>query len=100
MEFRYDGGGIGKGGTAALFVNDKKAGEGRIEHTTWGRFSADETFDIGEDSGSPVSAAYASPNRFTGTLKKVEIDVQPANLSADDRERLRSMASKARQVMD
>ena len=73
MEFHYDSGGPGKGGTATLFVNDKKVGEGRIEKTTWGRFSADETFDIGEDTGSPVSAAYAAPNPFTGTIKKVVI---------------------------
>jgi arylsulfatase A-like enzyme len=96
MEFRYDGGGLGKGGTAALFVNNRKAGEGRIEKTEWGRFSADETFDVGEDTGSPVSVDYASPNRYAGTLKKVEIVTQPPNLSAADRGTLRSMEWKAR----
>ena len=29
MEFAYDGGGLGKGGTASLFVDGKKVGEGR-----------------------------------------------------------------------
>ncbi|MDD5319452.1 MAG: arylsulfatase [Methylococcales bacterium] len=100
MAFRYDGGGLGKGGTAALFVNAKKVAEGRIEHTAWGRFSADETFDIGQDTGSPVGADYASPNAFTGTLKKVEIDVQPANLSAADQEEVRSMELKASHAME
>jgi hypothetical protein len=28
MEFHYDGGGLGKGGTAMLFENDKEVGEG------------------------------------------------------------------------
>jgi arylsulfatase len=96
MEFRYDGGGLGKGGTATLFVNDKKAGEGRLEYTNWARFSTDETFDIGEDSGSPVSDDYASPNRFTGTLKKVEIDTQPANLSAAEQQRIQDMEKNAK----
>ena len=95
MEFRYDGGGLGKGGTATLFVNGKKVGEGRIEKTAWGRFSADETFDIGEDSGSPVSTAYASPNRFTGTIKKVVIDTQPAHLSAAEQETIRNAEREA-----
>ena len=90
MEFRYDGGGLGKGATVSLFVNDSKVGEGRINVTNWiGKYSADETFDIGEDSGSPVSDDYVAPNRFSGTIKKVVIDVQPANLTAADLERQR-----------
>jgi arylsulfatase A-like enzyme len=100
MEFRYDEVGVGKGGTVTLFVNDKKVGEDRIETTNWGRFSADETFDIGEDTGSPVSADYASPNAFTGKLKKVEIDVKPANVTAADQEKLRSMALKAKRTVE
>ena len=31
MEFRYDGGGLGKGGTVALYVDGKKDGEGRVD---------------------------------------------------------------------
>jgi arylsulfatase A-like enzyme len=91
MEFRYDGSGLGKGGVTSLFLNDQKIGEGRIEKTEWSRFSADETFDIGEDTGSPVSTAYTSPNRFTGTIKKVIIDTEPAKLSAADQEKIRSV---------
>jgi arylsulfatase len=88
MEFRYDGGGLGKGATVSLLVNDRKVGEGRINATNWiGKYSADETFDIGEDSGSPVSDDYAAPSRFSGTIKKVVIDVEPANLTAADLER-------------
>ena len=89
VEFKYDGGGVGKGGMATLFVNDKKVGEGRIEKTVPGRYSADETFDTGMDTGSPVSADYESPFAFTGSLKKVEIDIAPANLSSKDWELLR-----------
>ncbi len=101
MEFRYDGGGLGKGATVTLFINDKKVAEGRLDATMWGgRYSADETFDIGEDSGSPVSEDYASPNRFTGTIKKIVVDSQPAKLSAADQEKLRKMERKVRLAVE
>ena len=85
VDFKYDGGGIGKGGLVTLYLNDKKVGEGRVEKTeVAGRFSADETFDTGLDSASPVSDDYQSPFRFPGTIERVEIDVAPANLSQED----------------
>ncbi len=59
VDFKYDGG-IGKGGTATLFINDKKVDEGRIEKTCSSRFGA-ESFDVGMDNGSPVSEAYEPP---------------------------------------
>ena len=33
MEFKYDGGGLGKGGMVTLFVDGKQVGQGRVEHT-------------------------------------------------------------------
>ena len=33
MEFAYDGGGLGKGGTVSLFVDGKKVGEGKVAAT-------------------------------------------------------------------
>jgi arylsulfatase len=77
LDFRYDGGGAGKGGVATLFVNAKQVGETRVERTEPARFSADETFDVGKDTGTAASADYTSPFPFTGTLKKVEIDLKP-----------------------
>jgi arylsulfatase len=72
VEFASDGG-VGKGGNVTLFVNDRKVAEGRVDKTVPGRFSADETFDIGMDTGSPVSTAYTSPNVFAGKINKVTI---------------------------
>ena len=77
VEFKYDGGGAGKGGVATLFVDDRKAGEARVERTVPARFSADETFDVGEDTGTSASSEYSSPFAFTGTIKKVEIELRP-----------------------
>jgi len=53
FEFRYDGGGAGKGGEAVLFVDNKEVGKRRIEWTVAGRFGID-TFGVGCDTGSPV----------------------------------------------
>ena len=42
VEFKYDGGGIAKGGFATLYLNGKKVGKGRVDKTEpAGRFSAD-----------------------------------------------------------
>jgi arylsulfatase len=76
LQFAYDGGGLGKGATATLFVNDAKAGEARIPHTVRSAFSYDETFDIGEDSASPVGN-YEGPFPFTGTIRHIDFDIQP-----------------------
>jgi hypothetical protein len=58
MEFAYDGGGLGKGGTVSLYVDGAKVGEGRVEGTVPMLFSADETTDVGSDSATPVSDDY------------------------------------------
>lgn len=73
--------GFGKGGAVNLLVNGKPVGTGRVEKTEAALFSADETFDIGCDTGSPVSADYKSPFRFTGTIKKVEIKLEEEQLT-------------------
>ena len=76
MDFKYDGGGPGKGGTATLYINGKKAGEGRIKKTIPGKFGFDE-MDVGMDlSGAVALEAYKPPFKFTGTIKKVTIDLK------------------------
>jgi arylsulfatase len=77
FEFAYDGGGPGKGGTGTLFVNGDKVGEGRIPHTQYGIFSADETADVGIDLGTPVVGAIGSErkSKFTGHIPKVTVEV-------------------------
>jgi arylsulfatase len=87
VDFKYDGG-IGKGGTASLFINDKKVGEGRIDKTCPSRFGA-ENFDVGMDTGSPVSENYQPPFAYAGTIKTVEINIQPSALNASDRQKAR-----------
>jgi len=77
VEFAYDGGGLGKGGTATIYVNDRKAAEGRIERTQAMVFSADDAADVGVDEGTPVTEDYtASSSRFNGRILKVTVDVK------------------------
>jgi arylsulfatase len=96
VDFQYDGGGAGKGGLVTLYLNDKKVGEGHVDKTVVGRFSADETFDTGFDSASPVSDEYKSPFKFPGTVNKVEIDLAPANLSQAEIRRIEVAMLNAR----
>jgi arylsulfatase len=77
MEFDYDGGGPGEGGNVALFVDGKRVGVGRVDHTVPVAFSTDETLDIGIESGSPVSSDYpAHDNRFSGRVNWVNLDAR------------------------
>ena len=96
VDFKYDGGGVGKGGVVTLYLNDKQVGEGHINKTVQGRFSADETFDTGFDSASPVSDEYASPFKFPGSVNKVEIDLAPSTLSQADRKKVEMLMMQAR----
>jgi arylsulfatase len=76
MEFAYDGGGPGKGGTVTLYLDGDQVGEGRVEGTVPLIFSADETADVGRDTGSAVSDDYESESSiFTGKVNWVQIDL-------------------------
>ena len=76
MEFKYDGGGLAKGGNALLYLDGKKVGEGRVEMTVPMAFSADETCDVGKGTGSAVSPDYdPKHNEFNGEVNWVEIDI-------------------------
>jgi len=83
-EFVYDGGGVGKGGTGALYVNGKSVATGRIEQTQCCAFSADEGADVGADEGTPVTEAYQVPFKFTGKIDKVTIELKEITQSAAD----------------
>jgi arylsulfatase A-like enzyme len=76
FDFKYDGGGMGKGGTITLLANGKKIGTGRVEKTAGFKYSLYEGQDIGEDSGSPVDTAYTPPFPFTGKIEKVTLDLK------------------------
>ncbi len=77
MEFKYDGGGLAKGGAVTLYVDGKSVGQGRVERTVPMAFSADETCDVGKEAGSPVSPDYGPEgNAFSGEVNWVQIDLE------------------------
>jgi hypothetical protein len=76
MEFAYDGGGLAKGGDVTLYYDGEAVGTGRVGATQPMVFSADETTDIGYESGTTVSPDYtAQDSRFTGRINWVQLDV-------------------------
>jgi hypothetical protein len=79
-----------RNGSHALTVDGKKVGEGRIDLTQPIRFSLDESFDIGQDTGVPVIDEYDAkmPFKFTGVLNKVEIDLGANQLAPEKRGKL------------
>jgi arylsulfatase A-like enzyme len=77
MEFKYDGGGLAKGGNVLLYLGGRKVGEGRVDATVPMAFSADETCDIGKGTGSAVSPDYdPKDNEFSGEINWVQIDLE------------------------
>jgi arylsulfatase len=84
MEFAYAGGGLGKGGTATLFVDGKQVGQGNVAATAAMVFSADDGCDVGRDTGSSVSEDYKpTENTFTGTVKGVQLAIAEDAVSLD-----------------
>ena len=84
MNFDYDGGGVGKGGTASVLVNGEKVASGRIDHTHPMIFSADETAAVGVDDATPVTMDYKErDNAFTGKILKVVVDVKPMGAAVE-----------------
>ena len=84
MEFAYDGGGPGKGGTATLYLDGKKVGEGRVDATAAAVFSADDGCDVGRDTGSPVSEDYGPRNNaFNGVIKGIQLAIGKDAAAAD-----------------
>jgi arylsulfatase len=97
MEFAYDGGGLAKGGNVTLYLDGNKVGAGRVNATEPMLFSPDETTDLGDDSGTPVSDDYGSrDSKFTGKVKWVQIDL---GADAEDADHLITPEERLRVAM-
>ena len=95
MEFKYDGGGLAKGGNVTLYYDGNKVGKGRVERTVPMIFSADETTDIGREAGTPVTPDYDRHSSvFSGKINWVQID-----LGKDDHDHFISPEERLRVAM-
>jgi hypothetical protein len=99
LDFKYAGGGIGKGANLVLTVNGQKVGEGKMKATLFARFGVD-TFGVGEDSGQPVTPDYEPPFKFTGTIDKVVIELGPMDLSEAYQATVRKAEHRAYQMTE
>jgi arylsulfatase len=80
VSFKYDGGGMGKGGTIAMTANGKSVAEGRLRKTIPIQMSLGEGLDVGMDIGSPVDFTYTLPFAFTGKIDHVTIELGPTDV--------------------
>jgi arylsulfatase len=84
MEFDYDGDGMGKGGDVTLYYDGKDVGSGRVDQTQPLIFSADETTDVGRETGTTVSPDYtAHTSKFNGRIAWVQLDLGEDAKDAD-----------------
>ena len=93
VDFAYDGG-FGAGGVATLYVDDREAGNMRIDKTVPLVYSmSGETFDIGVDTGSPVGSY---PHLFTCTADIIGVTIERLNEpSAATKQKMREGEFKA-----
>ncbi|WP_409995166.1 arylsulfatase [Rhizobium leguminosarum] len=76
FDFKYDGGGAGKGGTGVLNVDGKEVASQKVANTVPFLMTIDETFDVGVDTRSGVEDKdYQVPFRFTGTIDKLSVQL-------------------------
>lgn len=63
--------------TVLISVDGQAAEAVQIPRTAPARLTLDESFDIGSDTGTSVSQAYAAPHRLDGTIESVAITIRP-----------------------
>ncbi len=94
FDFKYDGPGVGKGGTGVLTVDGKEVARKSMEHTIPFLMPADESFDVGLDTRTPVDFTYDSPFSFTGTIDKLTFNLGKSQLEAQDQKKVADAVAK------
>jgi arylsulfatase len=88
FDFKYDGPGLGKGGTGVLKVDGEEVASKQIPNTIPVIISFDETFDVGVDTRTGVDDNdYQVPFRFNGTIDKLTFKLGPSQMVAGDRQK-------------
>ncbi len=75
FEFETERRELGSGGTVRLSIDDRPVASGRLPQTVPYRYSYAETFNVGRDSGTPVSSRYSGPFEYSGQLQRVEVSI-------------------------
>jgi arylsulfatase A-like enzyme len=86
FDWKYDGPGLGKGGTGTLRVDGEVADSHPMPHSLPISLSWNDTFNVGLATGTPVDDQdYQAPFRFTGTIDKLTVKLGPEQLTETDR---------------
>lgn len=76
FDWKYDGPGMGKGGTGTLKVDGKVVISQPMQQSIPGTLPWDEAFCVGFDTGTAVDTQdYQVPFRFTGTIDKLTVNL-------------------------
>ena len=95
FDFKYDGPGLGKGGTGILSVDGRVLSQQKMEHTIPFMMAIDESMDIGLDTRTAVDDSYTLPFQFTGTIDKLTFNIKPEQLAEEDRKAIQKAVTKA-----
>jgi arylsulfatase len=76
-----------RSGTGVLKVAGKEVARQTMERTLPIILQWDENFDIGADTGTPVSEEYQVPFRFTGKLNKLTLTIDRPKLTPGEAQR-------------
>ncbi len=85
FEYKVDEPGLGKSGKGVLSVDGNEVSTNTMEHGTPITFPEDETFDVGQDTRTPLAMVeyrYDCPFEFTGTIDKLTLNLDPAESCA------------------
>jgi hypothetical protein len=68
----------------------------KIPHTIAFLLPADETFDVGSDTRTPVNDKdYQVPFRFNGKINKLTFNLGPLQLAEEDRRKMEEAVASA-----
>jgi arylsulfatase len=77
FDWKYDGPGLGKGGTGTLKVDGKVVDRHPMPRSLPIALMWNETFNVGLDTGTPVDDQYYQvPFRFTGKISKLTVQLK------------------------
>jgi arylsulfatase A-like enzyme len=95
LDFKYNGPGLAKGGTAVLLLDGAEVARQNIAQTIPFALESSETFDVCSDTGTGVDDDdYQPPFAFTGKLNKLTIGLGPSGLSPAEWQAVKDSAIK------
>jgi len=81
FDWKYDGPGLGKGGTGSLQVDGKVVASHSLPRSLPVTLGWVETFCVGLDTGTPVNDQdYEVPLRFTGKINQLAVQLGPVEM--------------------